>query len=125
MALVYLTATTASAAMDAVVPASTNMAISLHISTGPGNTGANECAGTGYAYQQGQFIAAVSGVKTGPNAAVSFTSTAWTGTIGYFGVWDTTHATWKCGGALTATLTPPSSCTIVIAIAGLSLSIQG
>lgn|SRR5487761_1057909 len=125
MALTYLTATTASAAMDAIVPASTNMAISLHISTGPGNTGANEETGTGYSYQTGQFIAAVSGVKTGPNSAVSFTSTAWTGTLGYFGVWDSTHTTWKCGGALSATLVPPSSCTVVILAAGLSLSVQG
>lgn len=125
MALTYLTATTASAAMDAIVPASTNMAISLHISTGPGNTGANEETGAGYGNQQGQFGAASSGTKTGPNAAVSFTSSAWTGTLGYFGVWDTTHTTWKCGGALSATLVPPSSCTVVISIAALSLSVQG
>ena len=125
MALTYLTAATASAAMDAIVPASTNMAISLHISTGPGNTGANEETGTGYTYQQGQFIAASSGTKTGPNSTVTFTATGWTGTIGYFGVWETTHTTWKCGGALSSSLTPPASATIIILSAGLSLAVQG
>lgn len=125
MALVYLTAAKATAAMTAVVADTTNMKLSLHISTGPGNTGANKCAGAGYADQTGQFGPAASGTTTGPNAAVAFTSTAWTGTIGYFGVYEATDTTWQCGGALSATLVPPASCTVAIAIAGLSLSIQG
>ena len=125
MALTYLTATTASAAMDAIIAASTNVDLSLHISTGPGNTGANEETGTGYSYQVVQFGSSSSGVKTGPNAAASFTSTAWSGTLGYFGVWAAGHSTWLCGGALSATLVPPSSCTVVVSIAGISVSVQG
>jgi len=124
MALTYLTSATATAAMTAIVPDSTNMKISLHTGS-PGNTGANECAGTGYAKQTGQFGPCSAGVTTGPNTAVTFTSTAWSGTIGYFGVWDNAGTTWKCGGALSASLTPPASCSIVVAIAGISLSVQG
>lgn len=125
MTLTYLTATTASAAMDAIVPSTTNVALSLHISTGPGNTGANEETGTGYSYQTVQFGASSSGVKTGPNSTASFTSSAWSGTLGYFGVWDSTHTTWKTGGALSATLTPPTSATVIVSVAGISMSVQG
>lgn len=125
MALTYLTTTTANAAIDAIAPSATNLAFSLHISTGPGNTGANEETGTGYAHQTGQFGSASSGVELGPTSVVSFTATGWTGTLGYFGIWDSTHSTWYCGGALGATLVPPSSATVVILVSGVSVSVQG
>ena len=125
MPLTYLTNTTANAAIAAIAPSATNLAFSLHISTGPGNTGANEEAGSGYSAQTGQFAAASAGVELGPTVALSFTSTAWTGTLGYFGVWNSGHSTWYCGGPLTSTLVPPSSCTVIIAISGLSIAVAG
>jgi hypothetical protein len=125
VSLTYLTNASANAAIAAITPASTNVDLSLHISTGPGNTGANEETGTGYSYQVIQFGAASAGVELGPTSTASFTATAWSGTLGYFGVWASGHSTWECGGALTATLTPPSSCTVVVLVSGISISVQG
>jgi hypothetical protein len=130
VALNFLTAATANAAMDAIVAASTNMKISLHVATpvaGSVLTGTGEEVGTGYSKQTGQFTAAVNGAKTGPNSAVSYAATGWTASapLGWFVVWESTGTTPLCGGALSATLQPPPNCTVVILAAGLSLSVAG
>jgi len=124
MALTYLTNTTANAAIAAIVPSATNVALSLHTGS-PGNTGANEETGTGYIYQTIQYGAASAGIELGPTSTASFTATGWTGTLGYFGTWNSAHSTWYCGGALTSSLTPPSSCTVIVSVSGISISVQG
>jgi hypothetical protein len=127
--MAFLAPATAAAALNAIVASSSNVALSLHVSN-PGTTGAGEEVGTGYSYQTVQFGAATvanPSVKTGPNATASFTATSWTASapLGWFGVWDPTHTTWQCGGALSATLQPPPSCTVVVLAAGISLTESG
>ena len=94
-----------SSAGEALVltPLTTTAFVSLHIGD-PGDTGATELSGLGYARQSATFtnsganptVAANSAIVTFPAASGSW------GTVGYFGVWSlATGGVFRGSGALT------------------------
>lgn len=128
MALTYLTATQANAAVAAMFTSSgTTYYGSLHTAS-PSNTGANECTttSTGYTRQAINFGAPSSGVEVTTNAQ------NWTNmgavTITHFGINTTSvvlAATYIGGGALGSSLTVPSGATVAAAIGAISVTVGG
>ena len=87
-----------------LTPLETTAYVSLHTAD-PGNTGANEISGSGYA-RQGPvgFTNAGANPTVGSNTAIityPAATAAW-GTIGYFGLWDAaTAGNYRGSGAVT------------------------
>jgi hypothetical protein len=123
MALTYLPASQANAAMQAMITASTTYYLSLHTSS-PSTTGANEVTGGSYGRQTIQWGAASSGVMTSTTAQ-NFTSMP-SCTVGYFGAWTlVTSGTYELGGTTTSSLTVPSGATVACAIGAVTLTVSG
>ncbi len=123
MALTYLPAAQANAAIAAMFVPSTTYYGSLHTAS-PSTTGANEVTGGSYARQAAAFGSASSGVEATTNAQ------NWTSmpavTVAYFGFWTAaTAGTWDGGGPLTSSLTVPAGATVAAAIGALTVQVQG
>ena len=87
-----------------LTPLTTSAYVSLHTAD-PGNTGANEISGGGYArYGPVTFANAGNNPTVASNTAIltySAATAAW-GTISYFGIWDAAAAgNFRGSGALT------------------------
>ena len=124
MALTYLPAAQANAAIAAMfVPTSTTYYGSLYTAS-PGATGANEVTGGSYGRQAAVFGTASSGVEATTDAQ------NWTSmpavTVTHFGFWSaSTAGTWEGGGPLTSSLTVPAGATVAAAIGALTVQVQG
>jgi hypothetical protein len=133
MALTYLPATVANNMLNQIIGASAANGgfLSLHNSTGPSTTGANEVAAnsaSGYTQATRPSIAwgANSNGVTTSNTTQTYTMGAsWaTGAIGYFGIWGASSAGTYYGGGTTtglgsvaagATITITSAVTLTVA----------
>ena len=129
MALTYLSPGAASVMVNALI--TSGAYLSLHNSTGPSTTGANEIAAnsaSGYTQANRPSItwAAQSGGVVVSNNTQTYTMGAsWsTGAIGYFGLWSAnTAGLYLCGGTITglgsvaagATVTITSAVTLTVA----------
>jgi hypothetical protein len=123
MALTYLPASQANAAIGAMITASTTYYESLHTTT-CSNTGSAEVSGGSYGRQTIQVGAASSGVMTSTTAQ-NFTNMP-SATVDYFGFWTlVTAGTFLLGGQLASSLTVPAGATVAVAIGGITLSVQG
>jgi hypothetical protein len=123
MTLVYLPASQASLAMEAMLPHATSVYLGLNTSS-PSNTGANEASGGSYARQSLTMGAASSGVQTSTTAQ-NFTGMP-SCTVGYFSAWSlVTSGTYLLGGTTTSSLTVPSGATVAFAIGAVTLTVGG
>ena len=123
MALTYLTAAQANAAVVAMFPSPGTMYLGLNTAS-PGTTGANEATGGSYARQSCTFGAASSGTEASSNAQ-NFTSMP-AATVTYFSLWSaSTAGTYEGGGPLGSSLTVPAGATVAAAIGAVTVSVQG
>ena len=110
---------------NSAAPAVTTPWISLHTGD-PGETGANEVTGGGYARQAGSFGAAAAG-QVSNTASLSWTNMP-SATIQYVGVWDSSTATaatnFIWGGALTTNKVVGSGDTFKITTGNLDVTLN-
>lgn len=132
MSLTYLAATYANLAIDGIVAASTTFYLSIHNSTGPSNTGANELiAGTAYTAVGGgrppiTFGAASSGVQVSNDTQTFAMLVTESGGIGYFGIWTAASSgTYICGGVTSGLSGSIPATASVVFTNGVTLSVQG
>jgi len=105
------------AAQNAILATGTTYYLSLHTAD-PGTTGASE-SGEG---RQAITFAASSGGTQASNSAQTWAS-AVGGTYGYFGVWTAlTGGTYKRGGQLTGSISPPVGAQIAVASGAITFT---
>ncbi len=132
MTLTYLAPAYATLAIDGIVAASTTFYLSLHNSTGPSTTGANELlAGTAYTAVSGgrppiTFGAASSGVQVSNTTQTFAMLVTESLGIGYFGIWTANSSgTYICGGTTSGLSGSIPSGASVVFTNGVTLSVQG
>jgi|ERR1019366_761257 hypothetical protein len=107
----------ADAAQNAIFATSTNYYLSLHTGD-PAATGANEGS---EGRQAIQFGASSTGTQASTTAQVWASAVG--GTYPYFGIWSAASSgTYKRGGALTSTISPPAAASITFAIGAITLT---
>lgn len=111
---------------NAAAPAITTVFVSLHTGTGPGETGANECTGGGYARQSGAFGNASAGAVSN-TATIDFTNMP-SATITFVGIWSSSTATASAnfvwGGALTTNKSTNAGDTFRLAVGNLDVTLD-
>jgi hypothetical protein len=123
MALTYLPAAQANAAIAAMFPSPGSDYLGLN-SASPSTTGANEVSGGSYSRQSCAIGAPSSGTVQN-TGAMNFTNMPAV-TVSYFSLWSAASGgTYEGGGQLTSSLTVPSGATVAFAIGALQLSVQG
>lgn len=123
MALTYLPATKANAAIKAILTTAVTYYTGLNTAS-PGLTGANEVTGGSYARKLSKVTAAATG-KEHNATAMTFTGMPAV-TVDYFSEWSAVSAgTYECGGATTSSLTVPAGSTVAVAVAALTFSVAG
>ncbi len=121
MALTYLPAAQANAAVKAMFSTATPT-FTDWCSTTPGLTGANTIVG--FTPKSTSWTAAVTG-KT-HNAATPTWTTAPACTIKYFAEFNNaTKTIYLGGGATTATITVPAGSKVSVAVGGITIAVQG
>jgi hypothetical protein len=100
--------------------------VSLHDGAGPGETGANEVTGGGYARQSGAFGAAAAGAVSN-TAIIDFTNMP-AATVTFAGIWSSSTATASAnfiwGGALTTGKVVGAGDTFRFAVGNLDVTLD-
>ena len=108
-----------------LTPLTTSAFVSLHTAD-PGNGGANEVSGGGYARQAATFANTGNNPTVAANSAVIVysPSAAW-GTVGYFGLWSAaTGGTFRGSGALNPVKTVSSGDTVRFLVSALTITVD-
>lgn len=113
------TAASEDAALDAIITTSTGYFLSLHTAD-PGQTGASEGTDGRQSITFGTAAAAGSKAST---TAQTWASAVGGQTYSFYGIWTlATGGTYKCGGPLTANITPPAASQITVAVGAISFT---
>ena len=130
MALTYLSPGAASVMVNALT--TTGAYLSLHNSTGPGTTGANEIAAnsaSGYTQSARPSVTwgtITNGVVVSNNTQTYTMGASWsTGAIGYFGIWSASSAGTYLGGGTVSGLTSVAAGANVTITSAVTLTVAG